>query len=116
MCFTRTLCCALRSPSPLTISRAQFLPFPELMPFRLTRQLVNLLRPLYEKGLLEGTMIHALRALRDNSDLLMCVMDVFIKEPSLDWKVTLSVLPLQASSSVSEQMRRTGLPNFQRVL
>ena len=43
--------------------------------------------PLKEKGLMEGIMIHALRALRYNSDLLMCTMDVFIKEPSLDWKV-----------------------------
>ena len=65
----------------------QFLPVPELMPFRLTRQLTNLLMPLYHKGLLEGTMIHALHALRKNSDLLLNTMDVFIKDQSLDWKV-----------------------------
>ena len=65
----------------------QILPIPELMPFRLTRQLRNLLLPLQEKGLLEGSMIHALRALRNNRDLLLATMDVFIKEPSLDWVV-----------------------------
>ena len=65
----------------------QFLPVPELMPFRLTRQIRNLLLPLREKGTLECTMIHALRALRNNKDLLLTTMDVFIKEPSLDWKV-----------------------------
>ena len=65
----------------------QFLPIPELMPLRLTRQIRNLLKPLREKGLIEGTMVHALRALRNNSDLLLATMDVFIKEPSLDWQV-----------------------------
>ena len=55
----------------------------------MTRQIRNLMMPLKEKGLMEGIMIHALRALRHNSDLLMCTMDVFIKEPSLDWKVNL---------------------------
>ena len=32
-------------------------------------------------------MIHALHALRKNSDLLLNTMDVFIKDQSLDWKV-----------------------------
>ena len=30
-------------------------------------------------------MLHTLRALRENNDLLMCILDVFIKEPSIDW-------------------------------
>ena len=57
------------------------------MPLRLTSQLVNLLKPHGQKGLLEGAMIHALRALRRDSDLLLSTMDVFVKEPSLDWQV-----------------------------
>ena len=65
----------------------QFSGVPELMPFRMTRQVRNLMLPLQEKGLMEGIMTHALRALRNNSDLLMRTLDVFIKEPSLDWKV-----------------------------
>nr|QOY44576.1 DNA-dependent protein kinase catalytic subunit [Alvinella pompejana] len=67
-------------------SATQFLPIPELMPFRLTCQLRNLMLPLREKGLFESTMIHVLRALRDNQDIIINTMDVFIKEPSLDWK------------------------------
>lgn len=65
----------------------QFLGIPELMPLRLTRQFVNLLLPMSEKGLLQQTMVHTLRALRVNCALLLNTMDVFIKEPSLDWKV-----------------------------
>ncbi|XP_040210104.1 DNA-dependent protein kinase catalytic subunit [Rana temporaria] len=64
----------------------QFLPVPELMPFRLTHQIVNLLLPMKETGLFDSVMIHALRAYRTNPDLLIGTMDVFVKEPSLDWK------------------------------
>lgn len=67
----------------------QFLPIPELMPFRLTRQIRNLMMPLQEKGLMESTMIHTLRALKEDYDLLLNTMDIFIKEPSLDWLVNI---------------------------
>ncbi|XP_065898419.1 DNA-dependent protein kinase catalytic subunit-like isoform X2 [Dysidea avara] len=65
----------------------QFLPFPELMPFRLTPQIINLLRPLTESGELRSCMSHTLRALRYSPDTLLNTMDVFVKEPSLDWKM-----------------------------
>ncbi|KAM9308363.1 DNA-dependent protein kinase catalytic subunit [Gastrophryne carolinensis] len=64
----------------------QFLPVPELMPFRLTHQITNLMLPLKEIGLFDSVMLHALRAYRTNPDLLISTMDVFVKEPSLDWK------------------------------
>ncbi|KAF7660907.1 hypothetical protein LDENG_00272900 [Lucifuga dentata] len=67
-------------------SATQFLPVPELMPFRLTRQFVNLMQPLKESGLIQSIMVHALRAYRAEPDLLLNTMDVFVKEPSLDWK------------------------------
>ncbi|KAI1243372.1 hypothetical protein IHE44_0000969 [Lamprotornis superbus] len=64
----------------------QFLSVPELMPFRLTRQFVNLMMPMKEWGLIYSVMVHALRAYRSDPDLLISTMDVFVKEPSLDWK------------------------------
>ncbi|OXB55687.1 hypothetical protein ASZ78_003819 [Callipepla squamata] len=67
-------------------SATQFLPVPELMPFRLTRQFVNLMMPVKEWGLIYSVMVHALRAYRADPDLLINTMDVFVKEPSLDWK------------------------------
>ena len=65
----------------------QFLPIPELMPFRLTPQITNLLLPHSESGQLRSCMVHTLRALRNSPDLLINTMDIFVKEPSLDWKV-----------------------------
>nr|XP_010307429.1 PREDICTED: DNA-dependent protein kinase catalytic subunit [Balearica regulorum gibbericeps] len=67
-------------------SATQFLGVPELMPFRLTRQFVNLMMPVKEWGLIYSVMVHALRAYRQDPDLLISTMDVFVKEPSLDWK------------------------------
>uniref|UniRef100_A0A667XYC1 DNA-dependent protein kinase catalytic subunit n=1 Tax=Myripristis murdjan TaxID=586833 RepID=A0A667XYC1_9TELE len=67
-------------------SATQFLPVPELMPFRLTRQFVNLMQPLKESGLIKSVMVNSLRAYRAEPSLLLCTMDVFVKEPSLDWK------------------------------
>ncbi|CAL8293471.1 unnamed protein product [Lota lota] len=67
-------------------SATQFLVVPEFMPFRLTRQFVSLMEPLKESGLIQSVMVHSLRAFRSQPDLLLNTMDVFVKEPSLDWK------------------------------
>ncbi|XP_016054399.1 PREDICTED: DNA-dependent protein kinase catalytic subunit [Miniopterus natalensis] len=64
----------------------QFLPVPELMPFRLTRQFINLMLPMRETGVMYSVMVHSLRAFRAQPDLLTTTMDVFVKEPSFDWK------------------------------
>lgn len=57
------------------------------MPFRLTRQFVNLMLPMKESGLIYSVMVHSLRAYRINQDVLINTMDIFVREPSLDWKV-----------------------------
>ncbi|XP_013375655.1 PREDICTED: DNA-dependent protein kinase catalytic subunit isoform X2 [Chinchilla lanigera] len=67
-------------------SATQFLPVPELMPFRLTRQFLSLMLPMKETGLVCSVMVHALRAFRSDADLLTNTMDVFVREPSFDWK------------------------------
>lgn len=43
--------------------------------------------PMKEMGLMYSVMIHALRAFRAEADLLTNTMDVFVREPSFDWKV-----------------------------
>lgn len=36
-------------------------------------------------GLFRETMIHCLRTLRNNCDMLLATMEVFVQEPSIDW-------------------------------
>ncbi|KAL2645175.1 hypothetical protein R1flu_012762 [Riccia fluitans] len=62
------------------------LPVPELIPFRLTNQLVNFLLPLDALGLLRTDMVHTLSALHARREVISAVMDVFVKEPLVDWK------------------------------
>nr|XP_012147608.1 PREDICTED: DNA-dependent protein kinase catalytic subunit-like [Megachile rotundata]XP_012147609.1 PREDICTED: DNA-dependent protein kinase catalytic subunit-like [Megachile rotundata]XP_012147610.1 PREDICTED: DNA-dependent protein kinase catalytic subunit-like [Megachile rotundata]XP_012147611.1 PREDICTED: DNA-dependent protein kinase catalytic subunit-like [Megachile rotundata] len=57
---------------------------PELMPFRLTPQILGLLKPFTETDLLGATMIHTLRALRNEQGPILSCMDVFVHEP-LNW-------------------------------
>lgn len=58
---------------------------PELMPFRYTRQLQNMLAPLQTEAVLSQDMTYVLRALRGAKSKLLTVMDVFIKEPQMEW-------------------------------
>nr|CAD7610677.1 unnamed protein product [Timema genevievae] len=63
----------------------QFLPVPELFPFRLTPHLVSMMQPLEQTGFLRESMIHVVRALRKNHSILLATMEVFVLEPSIDW-------------------------------
>ncbi|KNC55970.1 DNA-dependent protein kinase catalytic subunit [Thecamonas trahens ATCC 50062] len=66
-------------------SATQYLPVPELMPFRLTPQLVNCIKPWDVDGVLNHTMRYALGALRGAKERLLTVMDVFVREPITEW-------------------------------
>lgn len=62
------------------------LPIPELIPFRLTPQMVNVMEPMGVSGLLSRCMSHALRCFRSEKKILIACMDVFVREPTLNWK------------------------------
>ncbi|GIX68921.1 DNA-dependent protein kinase catalytic subunit [Caerostris extrusa] len=68
-------------------SATQFLSVPELIPFRLTPQYLQLMGPLQVKGIYESTMVHALSAICNKRDLILNVMDIFIKEPTVNWEI-----------------------------
>ncbi|KAI9025750.1 hypothetical protein CLU79DRAFT_699113, partial [Phycomyces nitens] len=65
---------------------SELLPVPEIIPFRLTNQLVGVLQPLGVSGALEVAMTNILKAIQNDSQMLLNTMNVFIKEPLLDWK------------------------------
>lgn len=57
---------------------------PELMPFRLTSQILGVLKPFSEHDLLALTMVNVLKALKNDKTSLIACMNVFVNE-SLDW-------------------------------
>ncbi|GAB1300036.1 DNA-dependent protein kinase catalytic subunit [Apodemus speciosus] len=79
-----------------------FLPIPELMPFRLTRQFVSLMLPMKETGIMCTVMVHALRAFRSCAGLLTDTMEVFVKEPSFDWKGFEKIMLRKGGSWIQE--------------
>lgn len=63
----------------------QLLGTPELVPFRLTPHIEYLLEPLFKNGVFEEAMVHCLKAYIKEKEVLLATMDVFVKEPSVDW-------------------------------
>lgn len=61
------------------------LPIPELVPFRLTPQITNILEPYGTGGLLERCMHAVLNCYRREIDTLVATMSVFVHEPSIEW-------------------------------
>eukprot|EP01125_Pyxidicula_operculata_P008002 TRINITY_DN2699_c0_g1_i1.p1 TRINITY_DN2699_c0_g1~~TRINITY_DN2699_c0_g1_i1.p1 ORF type:complete len:2900 (-),score=828.74 TRINITY_DN2699_c0_g1_i1:54-8009(-) len=81
----------------------QFLPIPELMPFRLTRQFTNFLLPLDSEGMLKHNMVHTLDALQRDKEILLTTMDVFVKEPLLDWEKLAQKLASQQGRDAEDE-------------
>lgn len=74
---------------------------PEMIPFRLTPQLVNVMLPMGLSGLISKCMEHTLRCLTKSKKLLMTCMKVFVNEPSIDW---MDVVRNTTSDSVQQNL------------
>eukprot|EP01012_Entosiphon_sulcatum_P003459 TRINITY_DN11099_c0_g1_i3.p1 TRINITY_DN11099_c0_g1~~TRINITY_DN11099_c0_g1_i3.p1 ORF type:complete len:4370 (-),score=577.88 TRINITY_DN11099_c0_g1_i3:12-11855(-) len=61
------------------------LPVPELIPFRLTRQLTHVAEPLGIDGMIRPDMVRSVEALRRGKHVLLNTMEVFVKEPLVEW-------------------------------
>ncbi|KAJ8664270.1 hypothetical protein QAD02_005932 [Eretmocerus hayati] len=61
---------------------------PELVPFRLTAQILGLLKPFDAQAVFGATMSHALSALRADKGPVLACLEVFIYE-ALDWWMSL---------------------------
>uniref|UniRef100_A0A182N6I2 DNA-dependent protein kinase catalytic subunit n=1 Tax=Anopheles dirus TaxID=7168 RepID=A0A182N6I2_9DIPT len=61
------------------------LPVPELVPFRLTPQFVGVMDPMRLPGVLQKCHMYTLQCLRDARRLLRACLEVFVREPTVDW-------------------------------
>lgn len=55
------------------------------MPFRLTSHFVKVLEPMSINGLIQKNMMHSLNCFRNNKESILIFLEVFVKEPTLDW-------------------------------
>lgn len=61
--------------------------FPERIPFRLTRMLINAMEVSGIEGNFRITCQHTMRVLRDNKDSLMAVLEAFVYDPLINWRL-----------------------------
>ncbi|KAH8808527.1 armadillo-type protein [Xylogone sp. PMI_703] len=62
--------------------------YPERVPFRLTRMLTYAMEVSNIEGSFRITCENVMRVLRDNKESLMAVLEAFIHDPLLNWKLT----------------------------
>lgn len=69
-------------------SATRDLSVPELIPFRLTPQLVSVNNPLGTAGLIKTCMTQSLRTFERDRNVMLAYLEVFIREPLTDWSKT----------------------------
>lgn len=72
--------------------------FPERIPFRLTRMLVNAMEIGGHKGTFKITCEHVMRVLRMNKDSLKAVLEAFVYDPLINWRLISDDNPVQGES------------------
>ncbi|KAJ3427307.1 serine/threonine-protein kinase mtor [Anaeramoeba flamelloides] len=61
--------------------------FPETIPFRLTRMVVNAMEISGTHGIFRYTCRNVMKVLRDNKESLMTMLEAFIYDPLVNWKL-----------------------------
>ena len=61
--------------------------FPEQVPFRLTRMLVKAMEVSGIEGTYRIACEHTMRVLRSNKDSLMAVLEAFVYDPLINWRL-----------------------------
>lgn len=71
--------------------------YPERVPFRLTRMLTFAMEVSNIEGSFRTTCEHVMRLLRDNKESLMAVLEAFVHDPLLTWRLTIRESPPEPS-------------------
>lgn len=72
-----------------SIPQGKLLPIPERVPFRLTADMVDGLGTTKTQGVFQRCAEQTLRVLRDRSDVILTVLEVFKHDPLHSWSVNL---------------------------
>ncbi|KAI0008367.1 FAT-domain-containing protein [Xylariaceae sp. FL0662B] len=68
--------------------------YPERVPFRLTRMLTYAMEVSNIEGSFRITCEHVMRVLRENKESVMAVLEAFIHDPLLTWRLTNAASPI----------------------
>jgi DNA-dependent protein kinase catalytic subunit len=87
------------------------LPVPELVPFRLTRQLTTAMGAIGAQTRFESALAQCMRVMRADRQCIVDALRVFVREPSIDWcpinAPVASLSAINASSSLSSSLAKS---------
>ena len=69
--------------------------FPEKVPFRLTRMLINAMGVSGVEGNFRTTCENVMRVMRENKESLIAVLEAFVYDPLINWRLLLDENPKQ---------------------
>jgi len=61
--------------------------YPEKIPFRLTRMLINAMEVAGVDGTFKHTSVNVMKVLRKNRDSLMALLEAFVHDPLINWRL-----------------------------
>ena len=82
------------------------MPKPEVVPFRLTQNMIDAFGPTGSDGVFSGSLKTAMLTLRNNRDTLLSVLEPFLKDPVIDWKRYRSQQQSQSKAANEEKQTR----------
>ncbi|KEY75200.1 hypothetical protein S7711_01639 [Stachybotrys chartarum IBT 7711] len=88
--------------------------YPERVPFRLTRMLTYAMEVSNIEGSFRITCEHVMRVLRENKESVMAVLEAFIHDPLLTWRLTNAASP-QGPNFKSDREEALAGPNPTRI-
>jgi FKBP12-rapamycin complex-associated protein len=80
--------------------------FPEKIPFRLTRMLINAMEVSGIEGNFRSTCESVIRVLRANKESVMAVLEAFVYDPLINWRL------LQTKKETMHGISLLYLPSF----
>ncbi|KAI9026899.1 armadillo-type protein [Hyaloraphidium curvatum] len=89
--------------------------FPEKIPFRLTRMLINAMEVSGIEGNFRITCEHVMRVLRDNKDSVMAVLEAFVYDPLINWRLMANLSPKHDDPSKVDGLNTRALAVINRV-
>ncbi|KAH8586165.1 phosphatidylinositol 3-kinase-like protein tor2 [Bisporella sp. PMI_857] len=81
--------------------------YPERVPFRLTRMLTYAMEVSNIEGSFRITCENVMRVLRDNKESLMAVLEAFIHDPLLNWRLTGDNIPSPPGPNFRSERRES---------
>ncbi|KAJ9649752.1 phosphatidylinositol kinase- protein kinase tor1 [Coniosporium tulheliwenetii] len=85
--------------------------YPERVPFRLTRMLTYAMEVSNIEGSYRTTCEHVMRVLRDNKESVMAVLEAFIHDPLLTWRLGNRESPPEPSFPSERRASIIGMPS-----